>query len=74
MIRSVSIDNYYKIKADTRDLNYGFYIEQGNSKTDKIDEYNSFNTKQLSVKEIKEILYNLDYIQEGFNWLAYYIQ
>lgn len=54
---------YFRILADTRDLNYDkFYIE-GESEISRQEDYNSHNTKRLNVKEIKEILLKIDYLQ-----------
>jgi len=51
---------YYKVKADNRDLNYNKYFEEGRRK--KInEEYNSFNTKRLSKKELIDLLASIGY-------------
>jgi len=61
----VSIDkgNFFVIPADKRDLNYDKYFVEGNSKLLTEKEYNSNNTKLLSVEEIKEKLMSLDYVR-----------
>ena len=54
------LGNYYKVKADNRDLNYNKYFEEGRRK--KInEEYNSFNTKRLSKKELIDLLASIGY-------------
>ena len=54
------LGDYYRIEADNRDLNYNKYFEIGRDK--KIDEeYNSFNTKRLSKKELIELLARIGY-------------
>ena len=54
------IGNYYRVKADNRDLNYNKYFEEGKNK--KIDEeYNSLNTRRLSKKELTDLLASIDY-------------
>jgi UDP-N-acetylglucosamine 4,6-dehydratase/5-epimerase len=46
---------YYRVKSDNRDLNYTKYFEKG--KNQKMDEdYNSYNTKRLSKKELTDLL------------------
>lgn len=50
MSRAIESKNYFQIKNDNRDLNYDKYFDLGNSKT-SID-YNSNNTKILSIEEI----------------------
>jgi UDP-N-acetylglucosamine 4,6-dehydratase len=62
--KAVDLGNFYRVPADNRDLNYGKYLEEGSPKITLTDEYNSSNTKILSVSEIKEKLLGLDYIQE----------
>ena len=56
--------NYYRIPADSRDLNYSNYFEDGNKEITEAFEYNSDNTYRLSIEEIKEKLLTLDYVQK----------
>ncbi|PTK07635.1 nucleoside-diphosphate sugar epimerase/dehydratase [Mammaliicoccus sciuri] len=56
--------NYYRIPADSRDLNYSNYFEDGSKEITEAFEYNSDNTYRLSVEEIKEKLLALDYVQK----------
>jgi UDP-N-acetylglucosamine 4,6-dehydratase/5-epimerase len=58
------MDNYFRVPADNRDLNYDKYFIEGNEQLSTIDEYNSHNTHRLSVEEVKEMLSSLSYIQE----------
>ena len=54
------LGDYYRVAADNRDLNYNKYFEEGRSK--KInEEYNSFNTKRLSSKELTDLLASIGY-------------
>ncbi len=54
------LGDYFRIEADNRDLNYNKYFEVGRDK--KIDEeYNSFNTKRLSKKELIDLLARIGY-------------
>jgi UDP-N-acetylglucosamine 4,6-dehydratase len=55
--------SHYRIKADNRDLNYGKYFEEGDSKVTEMEEYHSHNTNQLSDIELKKILLDLEYIK-----------
>ena len=57
------LENYYRIPADNRDLNYNKYFVEGNQNNQSEEDYNSSNTKQLSVSQIKEKLLTLDYIK-----------
>ncbi|MDR0606678.1 MAG: polysaccharide biosynthesis protein [Bacteroidales bacterium] len=58
------LGNFYRIFADTRDLNYDKYMELGDQKLSKDMEYNSDNTTRLTVEEIKEKLLALAYVQD----------
>ncbi|WP_036119988.1 polysaccharide biosynthesis protein [Lysinibacillus sphaericus] len=62
--KAVDMGNFYRIPADNRDLNYGKYLDEGSPKITLTDEYNSNNTQQLSVADIKEKLLTLPLIQE----------
>lgn len=58
------MDGFYRVPADSRDLNYEKYFNKGDEKLSTEKEYNSHNTKRLSVNEIKDLLLQLPYIQE----------
>jgi UDP-glucose 4-epimerase len=55
---------YFRVPADTRDLNYNKYFVEGEFSITQADDYNSSNTTRLSVKETKELLEKSDFIQE----------
>lgn len=55
---------FYKVPADTRDLNYGKYFEEGHEELSTSKEYNSDNTEQLTVTAIKEKLLELEYVKQ----------
>ena len=63
MARVESMDNYYRIPADTRDLNYAMYFTEGEQQISSLDDYTSHNTERLNVGEIKRLLLKLDYIK-----------
>lgn len=56
--------DFYRVPADTRDLNYGKYFEEGRKELSNQNEYNSDNTSQLTISEIKEKLLELDYVRK----------
>jgi len=55
--------SHYRIKADNRDLNYGKYFEEGDSKVTEMEEYHSHNTYRLSDIELGKILSELEYVK-----------
>lgn len=57
------LGGFFRVPADQRDLNYDKYFVEGNKKLSKVEEYNSDNTQILTVKEIKEKLLGLEYVQ-----------
>jgi len=61
--KSENMDNYYRVPADMRDLNYTKYVQTDGPKLQD-DEYNSDNTKQLNVEELKELLLTIDYVKK----------
>ena len=54
---------FYRVPADTRDLNYDKYFLEGDELLSTEDEYNSHNTKRLTIEQIKQKLLELDYVQ-----------
>jgi len=63
MAKAEDCGDYFRILADTRDLNYNKYFIEGESEISRQEDYNSHNTKRLSIEEIKKILSKIDYIQ-----------
>jgi len=66
-VKAVDMGNYYRVPADTRDLNYHLYFDKGDKKVDQINEYNSHNTHRLNKEELKDLLLNLDYVKKALN-------
>ena len=67
--KAVDLGEYYRVPADNRDLNYEKYLEIGSHKISSSHEYNSDNTKILTIQEIKEKLLSLDEVRkELFEW------
>ena len=60
MVNAEDCGNYYRIKADNRNLNYQKYENVGNAKLDNIEDYNSHNTERLDVEGMKKLLLKLD--------------
>ena len=60
MLKAIDLGNYFKIPADNRDLNYDKYVNKGMTSFENAEDYNSHNTKQLDLKEMKQLLLQLD--------------
>ena len=64
MARIEDMDQYYRIPADNRDLNYAMYFTHGQEQISSLEDYTSHNTERLTVDEVKKMLLGLDYIQK----------
>jgi UDP-N-acetylglucosamine 4,6-dehydratase len=64
MVNSEDLGDYYRIKADNRDLNYNTYFTVGKTSISEQKDYHSHNTKKLDIKIIKKLILKLDYVQE----------
>jgi UDP-glucose 4-epimerase len=64
MLSAKDMGNYFRIDSDQRDLNYDLYFKKGKNYFKNVEDYNSNNTKQLSVTEIKKILLTLDIFKD----------
>jgi UDP-glucose 4-epimerase len=64
MAKAVDMDNYYRIPADNRDLNYGKYFTQGEEKVSVVEDYTSHNTQRLDVEGMKKLLLELPLIRK----------
>jgi UDP-glucose 4-epimerase len=62
-LKSEDMGDYYRIKADTRDLNYAKYFEEGEQEITKLKDYTSENTIRLTKNQMIEMLLKLEFIQ-----------
>ena len=62
--RAIDMGDFYRVPCDQRDLNYDNYFRNGDTERNTITEFNSNNTEQLNVEQVKEKLLALDYIKE----------
>tara|TARA_B100001175_G_C19494738_1_gene634604 strand:- start:640 stop:1647 length:1008 start_codon:yes stop_codon:yes gene_type:complete len=69
IVLAEDLTNYYRIPADNRDLNYNKFFTEGSQNNQSEEDYNSSNTNQLTVNQIKEKLLTLDYIKNELNLL-----
>lgn len=64
-VKAVDMGDYYRVPADTRDLNYGKFFDSGDQRVTVADEYNSHNTTRLDRNGLRELLLKLDYVQKA---------
>ncbi len=67
MARSEDLGEYYRIPADSRDLNYDKYFVEGETQISHIDDYTSHNTRQLDVTQVKDVLMKLAVVREAID-------
>lgn len=65
MAKSIDMGNYFRIPADTRDLNYDKYFVEGEEELSHIEDYHSHNTTRLDVEGMKELLLKLDIVLQN---------
>jgi UDP-glucose 4-epimerase len=64
MTKAEDLGNFYRIPADTRDLNYNQFFIEGEAQIAQMEEYTSHNTVRLNIEETKQLLLKLDSIRE----------
>lgn len=63
MAAAEDLGNYYRVPPDLRDLNYGKFVEQGETRISEAIDYNSHNTERLDEAGMKALLMKLPFIQ-----------
>ncbi len=64
MAKAIDMGDYYRIPADNRDLNYGKFFTEGETKVSEIEDYTSHNTQRLDVEGMKKLLLKLPMIRK----------
>ena len=59
MLRAEELPGFFRIPADSRDLNYDNYFSKGNKGLESIQQYTSHNTERLDVEGMKRLLCKL---------------
>ena len=62
--KSEDLGDYFRVPADTRDLNYDKFFDEGDKKLDVDTEYSSENTERLDVAATKKKLLTVEYVIE----------
>jgi len=63
MVAAQDMGGYYRIPPDLRDLNYGKFVEEGESRISVAEDYNSHNTTRLDVEGMKALLRKLNFVK-----------
>jgi UDP-glucose 4-epimerase len=64
LAKAEDLGSYYRIPADTRDLNYNRFFIEGETQIAHMEEYTSHNTHRMNLEETKSLLLKLDLIRE----------
>jgi UDP-N-acetylglucosamine 4,6-dehydratase/5-epimerase len=64
MAKATDMGNYFRVKADNRDLNYDIYFSKGQERLSVLEDYHSHNTERLDVEGTKKLLLKLDSIKK----------
>jgi UDP-glucose 4-epimerase len=67
MARAEDLDRYYRIPADSRDLNYDKYFVEGEAGIANFEDYTSHSTRRLDVAQVKQVLLQLDVVREAID-------
>ena len=57
--------NYYRVPADSRDLNYALYFSEGSKDMGVIEDYNSHNTERLDIDSMCDLLKKIECVQQA---------
>ena len=61
---ALDMGDFYRVPCDKRGLNYDKYFKDGDVERNSLQEFNSSNTDQMSVEQVKEKLLTLSYIRQ----------
>lgn len=64
-LRSEDMGNYFRISADSRDLNYDKYFVEGQVMTEAEESYTSHNTTLLDVDGVVQKILTTDYVKKA---------
>jgi UDP-N-acetylglucosamine 4,6-dehydratase len=59
MARAQDVGKYYRIPADSRDLNYKQFFSEGETAISLLDDYTSHNTDRLDLEGVKQVVSKL---------------
>lgn len=66
MAKAIDMGKYYRVPADSRDLNYDKYFIEGQNIESSLETYHSHNTERLDIEGMKALLLKLDMVRNEF--------
>ena len=67
MAKAESMERYYRVPMDDRDLNYDKFFVKGETHESSLEDYTSHNTTRLDVTQVKELLLKLQFIRSSLD-------
>jgi UDP-N-acetylglucosamine 4,6-dehydratase len=67
MAKAESMERYYRVPMDDRDLNYDKFFVRGETHESSLEDYTSHNTTRLDVTQVKELLLKLQLIRSSLD-------
>lgn len=64
MASAEDLNKYFRVPADARDLNYAKFVDVGEKRINRAEDYNSGNTHRLTVTEMRKLLLKLDFMKK----------
>ena len=64
LLRAEDMGDYFRVHADTRDLNYDKFFVEGTVRTEADESYTSHNTRRLNVAGTVEKIKTAEYVQK----------
>ena len=64
LLRAEDMGDYFRVHADTRDLNYDKVFVEGTVRTEAEESYTSHNTRRLNVAGAVEKIKTAEYVQK----------
>ena len=72
--RAEDLGDYFRVRVDSRDLNYAKYFTEGDPDEFLTDDYHSHNTVRLDKAQVKELLLSLPEVRSELSQLAGMVQ
>lgn len=70
-LRAEDMGEYYRVAADSRDLNYDKFVVKGNVQTEADESYTSHNTNRLNVEGTVKKILTTDYVREELDGIRH---
>jgi UDP-glucose 4-epimerase len=60
---ALDLGEYFRVPPDLRDLNYGKFVDHGETRITSAEDYHSHNAERLGVAEVKALLGKLQFVR-----------